>query len=919
MDPDSKDIGIITDRVPEATCSKCGCKIDVADLEPFVGVECPDCGSVENVPAKLGQFLLLNLIGKGGMGGVYYAEDTALGRHVAIKVMLQSLGDNREFVETFKREAQAVAKLNHPNIVQIYAFGKEKGQPYIVMELVGGQRLDKMMEGGKQIDQALAMKIAVDVADALKAADEIGLVHGDIKPENILLDEKGSAKIVDFGLATFAHQASAEGIWGTPYYIAPEKIRRQPVDARSDIYSLGATLYHALTGKPPFEGDTPIDVVKARLERDPAELKVLRPKIDRFVESIVMRMLQRQPVRRYPNYSSLLGDLRKAVQTLGPVKTGTFAAQKARQTLIIPKKRTSQISLDTTPRRDELGRPKSSKIHIPSSRGAADGETISGEAFSKRLMQNVTKAKNVKIKIPAWVYILIGIGLIIWMASAAVMKSKVKKEQTRIAKIEKLNLIKEKAVSETTFSAIQLTSSNIFKMAQASEACVDKVISAVAIVTGEQLVKPIYRPKTDDAAVAPTPEQAATNAVTNAITSATVSNTTPAAIADTNAAAVPAVAATPEEKAKPKSSPKPKKEKKQAIEEGPPGEATKEQLEQQRKADQAKPEEKPDEQAPSNIPASVPIPVIAKPDVVLEKIENEPEIRGLARKIFENYLALAEKSSLAKSAQESSEELKNDVLSSPVSFKASAKNKQIVQKLETIQVLESETKVLLAETEKTAQKAESIKAEFEETAKARKKSEEEELKKKAEEEAAKRKAAELKALIENEIKLTESARNNCLPMIKLYDFKGALDSINGQAASFQTDEGKAAIKVLADRYTYLQKLKLYLIERLNAEPFKWGWLTPSQDIIGANMLGVKLKTRIASWTEISGAQLLRIIDWSLANKATHYKVRAENALASAILCYELGGLEAAKKYANQSIDISVSMKEEVARLLPLNE
>jgi len=165
MDADSKEIGIITDRVPEATCSKCGCKIDVEGLEPFVGVECPDCGAIENVPAKLGQFLLLNLIGKGGMGGVYYAEDTALGRHVAIKVMLQSLGDNQEFVETFKREAQAVAKLNHPNIVQIYAFGKEKGQPYIVMELVGGQRLDKMMEGGQQVDQALVMKIAADVGD----------------------------------------------------------------------------------------------------------------------------------------------------------------------------------------------------------------------------------------------------------------------------------------------------------------------------------------------------------------------------------------------------------------------------------------------------------------------------------------------------------------------------------------------------------------------------------------------------------------------------------------------------------------------------------------------------------------------------------------------------------------------------------
>lgn len=917
MDPDSKDIGIITDRVPEATCSKCGCKIDVADLEPFVGVECPDCGSVENVPAKLGQFLLLNLIGKGGMGGVYYAEDTALGRHVAIKVMLQSLGDNREFVETFKREAQAVAKLNHPNIVQIYAFGKEKGQPYIVMELVGGQRLDKMMEGGKQIDQALAMKIAVDVADALKAADEIGLVHGDIKPENILLDEKGSAKIVDFGLATFAHQASAEGIWGTPYYIAPEKIRRQPVDARSDIYSLGATLYHALTGKPPFEGNTPIDVVKARLEKDPAELSVLRPKIDRFVESIVMRMLQRQPVRRYPNYSSLLGDLRKAVQTLGPVKTGTFAAQKARQTLIIPKKRTSQISLDTGLKKDEFGKPKSTKMHVPSSSGSASGETIAGDAFSKRLMQNVTKSGK-KFKIPSWMYILIGIGLIIWIVTAAVMKSKQKKELARAAKIESLTLSKEKAVSETTFSAIQLASSNICKMAQASDVCVDKVISAVSTVTGEQLVRPVYKPKTEEAAV-PAVEQTATNAVTNAVVDATATNATPAAVATTNGAAVPAAAAVPEEKAKSKSPAKARKAKKDAsTEEGPPGEATKEQLEQQRKGDPAKPEEKAaTEQAPA--PAPAPAPVIAKPAVVLEKIENEPEIRGLARKIFENHLKLAEKISLSKSLEESASVLKDEVLHAPTSSKATAKNKQIVEKLETIQVLESDAKAMLAETEKTAQKAESIKVEFEETAKAKKKVEEEELKKKAEEEAAKRRAEEMKALAENEIKLAETARKNCLPMIKLYDFKGALDSVTGQAASFQTDDGKAAIKVLVDRYTYLHKLKLYFIERLNAESFKWGWLTPSQDILGANMLGVKLKTKTVSWPEVSAPQLLRIIDWCLANKAIHYKVRAEHALAAGIFCYELGGVEPAKKYANQSVDISVSMKEEVSRLIPAGE
>lgn len=884
MDSDSKDIGIITDQVAETTCSKCGCKIDVAGLDPFMAVECPDCGSIENVPAKLGQFLLLNMIGKGGMGGVYYAEDTALGRHVAIKVMLQTLGDNKEFVETFKREAQAVAKLNHPNIVQIYAFGKEKGQPYIVMELVSGQRLDKMMEGGRQVDQALVMKIAVDVADALKAADEIGLVHGDIKPENILLDEKGSAKLVDFGLATFAHQGAAEGIWGTPYYIAPEKIKRQPVDARSDIYSLGATLYHALTGKPPFEGKTPIDVVKARLEHDPVEPSVLRPKIDRTVEGIVMRMLQRQPVRRFPNYSSLLGDLRKVLLVLGPVKTGTFASQKAKQTLIIPKKRTSAINVDLIS--DDKPAPKSTKIHMPP---PDDGSSsIAGDSYSRRLMQAVSKPKKDKIKIPKWVY-LVGIaGLLIWGMTSAVLKSKRNKQKEREYKIENLNKIKERTGAEQIFAAIQLSGTSITKMSVASLAYADKVTNAVFIVTGEQIFKPAPKMKEPVAAA----EEPKTGADTN-----TVSGTATGAVTN----AVAAASATNDQAA--------------AVA-GPPGEATKEELENARGAGKKTTKNTvaaaPKAKAP---PKPAPAPVVAEPEIPA----NEPEVRTLARKIFTNVDKLAEKAATAKSTEEAAQTIRDEALSAKTSLIAGSKHRELATQLEALHAMETEARELLTECDKIALKAEAIRVLAEEDAKVKKKAIDDEAKKKADEEAAQRKSQELKTLIESEKKLVEAARKNCTSMIKAFDFKGASDSVNSQAATFQTDEGKAAIKILVDRYAYLMKLKLFLVERLNIEHFQWGWLSPSQDIIGADLFGVKIKTKTISWPEINGTQLLRIIDHCLADKNVPYKIKAENALAAAILCYELSGMEAARKYANQSTNFSVSMKEQVARLLSLEE
>ena len=200
-----------------------------------------------------GNFLLERELGAGGMGGVYMGRDKMLDRPVAVKVMLKEYGEDAEFVEKFKKEAQAAAKLIHPNIAQIYSYGICDGMPYIAMELAAGGSLFSVMNANPgKTDITRVLKICQQVAQALHCASDQGFVHGDVKPENILFDANGNAKLVDFGLASM--QKETDEIWGTPYYISPEKVKKEPIDFRADIYSLGGTLYHALTGVAPFDG-----------------------------------------------------------------------------------------------------------------------------------------------------------------------------------------------------------------------------------------------------------------------------------------------------------------------------------------------------------------------------------------------------------------------------------------------------------------------------------------------------------------------------------------------------------------------------------------------------------------------------------------------------------------------------------------
>jgi serine/threonine protein kinase len=309
--------------VPSAiNCHSCSAVIDLTGQTAFTHVECPQCNAVSVVPVQFGNFLLLNLLGIGGMGTVYKAIDLSLNRYLALKILRKKLAANPEFTENFSHEARAAASVNHPNLAQVYSFGEQDGQYYLAMELLERGSLDDRMARLGKLAEKDVLDIGVQIASGLRAAAQRGLLHRDIKPGNILFSEQGTPKIVDFGLARAqaapqgTGQAVSEPIWGTPYYIAPEKLRGQPEDFRSDIYSLGATLFHALAGRPPFEAATADEVVTKHAVQPAYSLKTYVPTVQDYTAHVIGRMLAKNPAERYESYDALLYDLQEAQQVL---------------------------------------------------------------------------------------------------------------------------------------------------------------------------------------------------------------------------------------------------------------------------------------------------------------------------------------------------------------------------------------------------------------------------------------------------------------------------------------------------------------------------------------------------------------------------------------------------------------------------
>ena len=265
-----------------------------------------------------GRYALLKKLGEGGKGIVFKARDTVLNRLVAIK-MLKSAVVSDEAYSRFMTEAQAVAKLNHPNIVSIYDIGKEDDKQFFVLEFIDGESLRDLVatypEG--QCDVQTVLRIGMDVCSALQYAHSQKVLHRDVKPENVMITKDGTAKLMDFGLAKMLGQpkVTQEGvIVGTVAYVAPEVALGKSVDARSDLYSFGAVLYEAITGKPPFPGDDPIKVIFGHIHDRPVSPSRLNAKVPRVLADCVMKLLEKEPERRYQSAEDLLKALREIAE-----------------------------------------------------------------------------------------------------------------------------------------------------------------------------------------------------------------------------------------------------------------------------------------------------------------------------------------------------------------------------------------------------------------------------------------------------------------------------------------------------------------------------------------------------------------------------------------------------------------------------
>ena len=321
--------------------------MDVSAMAPFTNVSCPACGEHMRVKREFGPYTLVRRHAVGGMSMVFVAHDPTLKREVAVKILSEDFSADERRIKAFEEVARITASFSHPNVVRVLTTGNAFGRFYIAMEFVPGGHFEHQIRERGKIPVLEMLPLAIEVAQGLKAAHSAGLIHRDVKPGNILLDGEGHAKLVDFGLAlvTQGGQAQASEVWATPYYVPPEAIEGYVEDFRSDIYAFGATVYHALAGKPSCGEETMATDILREAKRKVVPLGIAEPSLPADVCRIVERAMAYDPKDRFSSYDEMIGLMETALKRLksgapeAAETSGSAAKNRAR------KKRDERIEL----------------------------------------------------------------------------------------------------------------------------------------------------------------------------------------------------------------------------------------------------------------------------------------------------------------------------------------------------------------------------------------------------------------------------------------------------------------------------------------------------------------------------------------------------------------------------------------------
>jgi beta-lactam-binding protein with PASTA domain/predicted Ser/Thr protein kinase len=262
-----------------------------------------------------GRYRIIRRLGSGGMADVYCAEDTQLGREVALKLLYRRFAEDEEFVERFRREASSAAGLQHPNVVQVFDRGEWDGTYYIAMEFLTGRNLKQVVRDHGPLEPALAVDLTIQILKAARFAHRRGIVHRDIKPHNVIVDDEGRAKVTDFGIARAGASDMTEtgSIMGTAQYLSPEQAQGHPVDARADLYSIGIVLYELLTGAPPFDAESPVTIALKQVSEEPVPAMHRNPAVSPALDAVVMRALRKDPAARFQNADEFIAALESAM------------------------------------------------------------------------------------------------------------------------------------------------------------------------------------------------------------------------------------------------------------------------------------------------------------------------------------------------------------------------------------------------------------------------------------------------------------------------------------------------------------------------------------------------------------------------------------------------------------------------------